>query len=79
MELWLQTERQDHLESLAESEDASERETHRIIAKWIKYFVGVCRESLEAADTSIRHPEPTAETEYMEFDSTGGSPEGPVS
>ncbi len=78
MELWLQTERQDHLECLAESEDEGERETHRIVAKWIKYFIGTCRESLEAADTAIRHPEPPAETEYMEFDSTSGSPEGPV-
>ena len=76
MELWLQTERQAHLESFIEEEDPQKREGHRIIAKWITYFLTIAKDYLTDAEYAIRHPEPPVETEYMEYDSEGKAPEG---
>jgi hypothetical protein len=76
MEWLLQAERQDHLEYLEDSNDPEARETSRMIAKWIKHFLGPLRESMVMAEEAFRHPEPPAETEYMDHDSDGGN--GPV-
>jgi hypothetical protein len=76
MELWLQAERQDHLESLINEDVPEKREGHRIIAKWLTYFMTTAKEYLSDTDHAIRNPEPPVETEYMPFDSTGKSPRG---
>ncbi len=73
MELWLQAERQAHLESLVEEDDPQKREGHRIIAKWITYFLTTGKDYLTDTDHANRNPEPPVETEYMEHDSEGKS------
>ena len=76
MELWLQMERQVHLESLVASDDPTQQNIHRITARFIDYLTGVCKEYLVDADKALRHPEPPPNPDYMEYDSENRSPEG---
>jgi hypothetical protein len=76
MELWLQTERQVHLESLVASDDPTQQNVHRIVARFIDHLTGKCREYLVDADEALRHPEPPSDPDYMEYDSESQLPEG---
>jgi hypothetical protein len=75
MELWLRAERQDHLESLEDSNDPKVQQFHLTIARWIKYFISTCREFLVDADEAVRHPSPPGDPDYMDFDSDAGEPD----
>ena len=76
MELWLQAERQVHLESLVDEDDPQKREAHRAIAKWINYFTTTAKDHLEDTDYAQRHPEPLSEPDPMPYDSEGQVPPG---
>lgn len=76
MELWLQAERQVHLESLVEEDDPEKREVHRTVAKWIDHFSIRMKEYLEDTERAIRNPEPLGETDPMPYDSEGQVPVG---
>jgi len=43
MELFLQMERQAHLEESVDSDDPAQREFHRTIAKWLKNFLTIAK------------------------------------
>ena len=76
LEQWFLAERQEHLELSVDSDDPGERESHRIIAKWLKHFMSIAKDELRAADVAQRHPEPEPVTEYMPHDSTFEVPPG---
>ena len=79
-ELVLQTERQEHLELAAESDDPEAREGHRIVSRWIKGFLGMLND-IKTVDEESRHPEmkPNMDPSFMEQDSgTYGEPEDSV-
>lgn len=69
-------ERQEHLEASADSDDMKKCEEHRVVARWIKHFITVVKQELVDWDEAVRHPEPPPTSEYMDFDSESGIPEG---
>ena len=75
--MWLQAERQAHLESAVDSDDPGEREGHRVVARWLKHFLTVTKEELIGLEQNDRNPVPEGDPEYMDFDS--GSTERPSS
>jgi hypothetical protein len=73
---FLQMERQDRLSLLEDSNDPAEREACRIIAKWIKNFLGVARDYILDQDTADREPVAETEPDYMARDSSSTVPPG---
>ena len=72
--VWLQAERQEHLERSVDSASAEDREGHRVIARWMKTFITQGTEDLRAmVETELA--DTAGDEQYMEFDSTEGQPE----
>jgi hypothetical protein len=72
------------LESAVDSDDAEERDGHRIVARWLKHFLSITKEELVGLEKADREPVPEGDPEYMDFDSdsqerpssSGGVPSG---
>ncbi len=62
----------EHLELSADSDDLTEREEHRVIAKWLKHFIGATKDLLVESARQPVDAEPDVETAHMDFDSDGG-------
>ncbi len=75
LEQWFLAERQEHLERSVDSDNAEDREGHRVVARWLKHFIQVVKVELLATELAERHPEPEPVTEYMPHDSES-SPRG---
>ena len=84
LEVWFQAERQAHLESAVDSADAETRDGHRVVARWLKYFLSIVKEELVDLEKADREPVPEGDPGYMDFDSdsterpssSGGVPSG---
>ena len=46
LEEWLQAERQWHLEGSVDTDDEEVARQHRVVARWLKHFLSVVKESL---------------------------------
>ena len=76
LEEFLQMERQVLLARLEDSNDPVEREASRVVAKWIKHFLGAARDWVLEHDSAEREPAEETEPDYMARDSDGDVPRG---
>ena len=70
LEEWLQAERQQHLEASVEIDDDEVASRHRVIARWLKHFLTVTKESvIDSAKAKVVGDGEVSDNPYVETSS----------